>query len=139
MTIKYKKLIPEAVAPRRAHITDAGCDLVATSCTTDDEGNVVYGTGLALEIPQGYMGLLFPRSSNAKQNLLLCNSVGVIDSDYRGEVMLKFKPVGGEKRYNVGDRVAQLIVMPYPSVEYEEAQQLSTTQRGQGGYGSTGK
>lgn len=139
MQIKFKKLIPEAVAPRRAHATDAGCDLVATSCTTDKDGNIVYGTGLALEIPAGYMGLLFPRSSNAKQNLLLCNSVGVIDSDYRGEVMLKFKPVGGEKRYAVGERVAQLIIMPYPSVEFAETRELSDTDRGEGGYGSTGK
>ena len=139
MVVKFKRLNDNGFTPAKGHPTDAGCDLVATSCSLDSDGNVVYGTGLAIEIPAGHMGLLFPRSSNAKQNLLLCNSVGVIDSDYRGEVMLKFKPVGGEKRYNIGDRVAQLIIMPYPNVEFEETDELSATIRGAGGYGSTGK
>ncbi|HBZ33947.1 MAG TPA: dUTP diphosphatase [Bacteroidales bacterium] len=139
MQVKFKKLVPEACAPCRAHATDAGCDLVATSCQTDSDGNIVYGTGIALEIPEGYMGLLFPRSSNAKKDLLLCNSVGVIDSAYRGEVMLKFKPTMGTKRYEVGDRIAQLIIMPYPDVEFCQTQTLSDTERGNGGYGSTGK
>lgn len=139
MKIRFKKLSVNAVAPHRAHASDAGFDLVAVTCIEDNDGNVVYGTGLAVEIPEGHMGLLFPRSSNAKQHLLLCNSVGVIDSGYRGEMMFKFKPVGGTKRYAVGDRVGQLIIMPYPAVEFEECDELSDTERGDGGYGSTGK
>lgn len=141
---------------------DAGIDLTATSKNYDEHGNVVYGTNRAFEIPQGYVGLLFPRSSNSKQDLLLSNSVGVLDSGYRGEVMFKFKPSqdvsASETRhdkteckiyssdfgyplalYNIGDRIGQLIIMPYPTIEFEESEELSETERGSNGYGSTGK
>lgn len=125
---------------------DAGIDLVATSRSYDEHGNVVYGTNRAFEIPQGYVGLLYPRSSNSKQDLMLSNSVGVIDSGYRGEVMFKFKrtPVYRENEpaptyYEPGDRIGQLIIMPYPKVVFEEVQTLSNSERGAGGYGSTGK
>ena len=91
LKVKIKKLNEDAVTPTYCQDGDAGMDLVATSKSFDTDGNVVYGTGLAFEIPKGYVGLIFPRSSNAKQQLLLSNSVGVIDSGYRGEVMLKFK------------------------------------------------
>lgn len=142
---------------------DAGIDLVATSKTYDEHGNVVYGTNRAFEIPKGYVGLLFPRSSNSKTNLVLTNSVGVLDSGYRGEVMFKFKStirtlsllsliklafrVNGNNlfvhneqsnSYEIGDRIGQLIIMPYPSVEFVESDDLSDTDRGSGGYGSTG-
>ena len=110
-------------------------------------GNVVYGTGLAFEIPEGYVGLLFPRSSNAKKDLLLSNSVGVLDSGYRGEVTFKFKPcevfekpdLTYPEKYEVGDRIGQLIIIPYPHIEFEVVEELSDTDRGAGGYGSTGK
>ena len=82
---------------------------------------------------------MFPRSSNAKKDLILSNSVGVLDSNYRGEVMLKFKPQKqGGKMYEVGDRIGQIIIMPYPHIEFKEVEELSETNRGDGGFGSTG-
>lgn len=141
MKIKIKKINPFAIAPTKAHATDAGFDLYATSKTYDNDGNVVYGCGLAFEIPEGYMGLVFPRSSNANKLLLLSNSVGVIDAGYRGEVTAKFKrlyPIS-QGEYAIGERFAQLIVMPIPAVEFEEAEELSESERGVGGYGSSGK
>ena len=135
------KLNPNAVLPKYAMDGDAGMDLTAVSKTYDEYGNIVYGTGLAFEIPKGYVGLLFPRSSNAKTNLRLTNSVGVLDSGYRGEVMFKFKYDSFSvmmNEYNVGDRIGQIIIMPYPTIEFEEAMELSKTERGNGGYGSTG-
>ena len=163
LKVKIKKLNEDAVIPTYSQDGDAGMDLVATSKSFDTDGNVVYGTGLAFEIPKGYVGLIFPRSSNAKQQLLLSNSVGVIDSGYRGEVMLKFKSsassfslktlfklifnqdakttlINNQKiSYNVGERIGQIIILPYPQIEFEEAEELSETERGKGGYGSTGK
>ena len=141
MKIKIKKINPFAIAPTKANATDAGFDLYATSKIYDNDGNVVYGCGLAFEIPEGYMGLVFPRSSNANKLLLLSNSVGVIDAGYRGEVTAKFKrlyPIS-QGEYAIGERFAQLIVMPIPAVEFEEAEELSESERGVGGYGSSGK
>lgn len=138
MKVKIKKLKPNAVIPAYAHTTDAGMDLTATSIEWDSDGNVVYGTGLAFEIPEGYVGLLFPRSSNAKKDLILTNSVGVLDSGYRAEVFFKFKPIKEGGIYTIGDRIGQLIILPYPKIEFEEAGELSDSDRGMGGYGSTG-
>ena len=141
MKIKIKKINPFAITPTKAHATDAGFDLYATSKAYDNDNNVVYSCGLAFEIPEGYMGLIFPRSSNAKKSLLLSNSVGVIDAGYRGEVTVKFKrlyPIS-QGEYAIGERFAQLIVMPIPAVEFEEAEELSESERGVGGYGSSGK
>lgn len=137
VNIKIKKLHKDAVIPTKAHATDAGCDLYATSCHYDN-GLIIYGTGIAVEIPEGYVGLVFPRSSIANTHLTLSNSVGVIDSGYRGEVMAKFRK-GGTRGYNVGDRIAQLIIIPYPEVVFEEAEELSESDRGTGGYGSSGR
>lgn len=186
MKIKFKKLTPNAVIPTKAHPTDAGFDLVATSRVFDEYGCVAYGTGIAIEIPKGYVGFIFPRSSNAKKDILMSNSVGVIDSGYRGEITAKFKPsllfvdkdsigtydddyLGSATEdmstqevtfhgrsadypdvadnckpfpprcYEVGERIAQLIIIPYPEIEFEEAEMLSDSDRGTGGYGSTGK
>lgn len=145
MKIRFKKLSPRAAEPRRAHVSDAGFDLVAVSRRVDDDGAVVYGTGVAVEIPEGYVGLVFPRSSIARKDLVLSNGVGVIDSGYRGEVMAKFRLVDPLLKheeyhwYDVGDRIAQLVVMKLPDVELEEADELSDSERGEGGYGSTGK
>ncbi len=137
LNIKIKKLHKDAVIPTKAHATDAGCDLYATSCHYDN-GLIIYGTGIAVEIPEGYVGLVFPRSSIANTHLTLSNSVGVIDSGYRGEVMAKFRK-GGTRGYHVGERIAQLIILPYPEVVFEEAEELSESDRGTGGYGSSGK
>ena len=140
MLIKIKKINPSAVVPKKAHLTDAGFDLYATSKAYDENGNVVYGCGLAFEIPEGYMGLVFPRSSNARTSLLLSNSVGVIDSGYRGEVTAKFKSITPlhEREYQIGERFAQIIFLPIPNVELEVADELSDSERGIGGYGSSG-
>lgn len=149
MEVKIKKLSEKAVVPKYAHSTDAGLDLTAISKEYKD-GTYVYGTGLAIEIPQGYVGLIFPRSSNYKQNLWLTNSVGVIDSGYRGEIKFMFKDVltnktlfPGEydehKTWQVGDRIGQLIIMPYPSIKLIEVDELSDSDRGEGGFGSSGR
>lgn len=137
LNIKIKKVRQEAIIPTKAHATDAGYDLYASSCHYEN-GLVCYGTGIAVEIPQGYVGLVFPRSSIANTHLALSNSVGVIDSGYRGEIKAKFRK-GGTRGYNVGDRIAQLIIMPYPEVVFEEVEELSESDRGTGGYGSSGK
>lgn len=137
MNVKIKKLVPEAVIPTYAKYGDAGMDLTCVEINVTDN-YYEYKTGLAMEIPEGYVGLLFPRSSNSKMQLLLCNSVGVIDSGYRGEVALRFKrinSIGG--RYNVGDRVGQIIILPYPDISFEEVEELNSSERGEGGFGST--
>lgn len=140
MKVKIKRLHKDSVIPTYAKDGDAGMDLTATRMWFDDDDNVCYGTGLAFEIPKGYVGLLFPRSSNAKKDLLLSNSVGVLDSCFRGEVMLKYKTQGqGKSIYSVGDRIGQIIILPYPTIEFEEVDELSETERGVGGFGSTGK
>ena len=151
MQIKIKKLYEDSILPTKAHTTDAGYDLYAHSKSYDDDGNVVYGSGVAMEIPQGYVGLVFPRSSNAKKDLILSNSVGVIDSGYRGEVLFKFKPScviekqdlaylpESIAKYEIGERIGQIIIMPYPEVEFVEVDELSDSDRGDGGYGSSGK
>lgn len=146
MKVNIKKLHPEAVIPAYAHNGDAGLDLTAVSQTIDADGCMVYGTGIAVEIPEGYVGLVFPRSSNSRKDLVLTNSVGVIDHGYTGEITVKFKPVRSFtdyafddlRAYLLGDRVAQLIIMPYPSIEFVEVAELQQTERGAGGYGSTG-
>lgn len=143
MKVNVKKLTENAVLPTYAKHGDAGMDLTATSKNYDEHGNVVYGTGLAFEIPNGYVGLLFPRSSNTKKDLILGNSVGVIDSGYRGEVVFKYKMTCGfiENKeghaHEVGDRIGQIIIMPYPKIEFNLVDELSKTDRGIGGFGST--
>jgi len=137
MRIRVKKIHPDAVIPRYAHFGDAAVDLVATTKWEDDHGNVCYGTGLAMEIPENHVGLLFSRSSVSKTNLRLTNAVGVIDSGYRGEIMLKFDK-NGNKQYNTGDRVGQLILVPIPSIQFVQVVNLPKSDRGFGGFGSTG-
>lgn len=141
MKVRVKKLNENAVLPFKAHDTDAGFDLVATTMDVDEYGNIVYGTGLAFEIPKGYVGLLFPRSSIAKQDLRLTNCVGVIDSGYRGEVMMKFRKTKDlvSIHYVAGERIGQLIIMPIPDIELVESDELSDSDRGEGGFGSSGK
>lgn len=137
MRIRIKKLHPEAVVPKYANFGDAAVDLVAIRKWEDDYDNICYGTGLAMEIPDHHVGLLFPRSSVSKTDLRLCNAVGVIDAGYRGEIMLKFDKQG-EKHYNIGDRVGQLMLVPIPSIQFVEVVNLPDSDRGAGGFGSTG-
>ena len=138
MKVKIKKLHPDAVIPKYAKDGDAGMDLTATDVVSD-EGTITYKTGIAVEIPRWHVGLLFPRSSVYKTGQTLTNCVGVIDSGYRGEIMMKYTLSVYGKEYDIGDRIGQLIIMPYPLVEFEEVDNLTPSSRGVGGYGSTGK
>lgn len=148
LEVKIKKLHKDAVIPKYETVGSVGMDLTATSKKYDEYGNVVFGTGISIQIPDGYYADLRPRSSISKYDLVLANSVGTIDSDYRGELILKFKPsvYFGVNRgdddgvmYNVGDRIAQLVILPYPKVSFVEVDELSDTERGTGGFGSTNK
>jgi dUTP pyrophosphatase len=147
--VRIKRLNSTAIIPTYSKVGDAGMDLTATEISIDKHGNMVCNTGLAMEIPRGYVGLLFPRSSVIKISLCLANCVGVIDSGYRGEIKVVFKPTihfpnkidDGYLKfngYNVGDRVAQIIIIPYPKIEFVETDDLSNTERGDGGFGHTG-
>lgn len=159
--VKIKRLTENSVIPSYAHDGDVGVDITATSRIYDKHGNVSYGTGLAIELPKGYGAFLFPRSSVSKKDLSLANAVGIIDHTYRGELTFKFKPtlvcfddnveedVDSETfgdvylpddpcHYEVGDRIGQMVVLPYPKIVFEEAEELSETERGEGGFGSSG-
>jgi dUTP pyrophosphatase len=141
LVVNFKKLHPSAISPCYAKQGDAGMDLTATSLISEESFKIVYGTGIAVEIPEGYVGLVFPRSSIRKYDLSLVNSVGVIDSGYRGEIQVTFRKERGvvSKKYDVGDRVCQLMILPFPSVTFIEKDELSSSERGEGGHGSTGK
>jgi dUTP pyrophosphatase len=153
MQVNIKKLNNNAVIPKYAKTGDAGMDLVATEIIKDTPEQITYGTGIAIEIPEGFVGLVFPRSSVRKTGLQLSNSVGVIDSGYRGEIQATFNKVFGGDRfydetklteitsndfYKVGDRIAQIMIIPYPPIEFVEVDELTNTERGEGGFGSTG-
>jgi dUTP pyrophosphatase len=147
MDLKVKILHSEAKLPSYANEGDAGLDLVAA--TSDHNGDYVeYGTGLAVEIPEGHVGLIFPRSSISNKDLTLTNCVGVVDSGYRGEIKFRFKPAiannGQNKfgvrsgyRYNIGEKVGQMIIIPYPKINVVEVKELSNSDRGENGFGST--
>ena len=141
MKVKIKKLHPLAVIPTYAKSGDAGMDFVATKVISEETYSITYGTDIAMEIPEGFVGLVFPRSSIRKYELNLSNSVGVIDSGYRGELQATFRKTHGDasETYNVGDKIFQMIIIPYPQIEFEEVDELSDTDRGEGGFGSTGK
>ena len=137
LKVRFKKLYGDAVAPSYAKNGDAGLDLTATHMTWE-ENFIEYGTGIAVEIPEGYVGLVFPRSSvSKKEDFYLKNSVGVIDSGYRGEIKLRFNK--SDSHYQAGEKVGQLIIIPYPTIYLEEVEELSSTERGEGGFGSTGQ
>ena len=148
MIVKFSKLCPEAIVPTKAKYGDAGFDLTAISCQYVSDAEVPYYNyefGLAVEIPQGYFGLLCPRSSISKKALMLSNSLGVIDAGYRGPLSARFKVTNyqGEhtKVYEVGDRVVQLIIIPIPEISLVEVpyENLSKTYRGNGSFGSSGR
>ena len=141
MKVKIKKVHPDAVIPSYAKESDAGLDLVATSIISNTTFQITYGLGIALEIPEGFVGLVFPRSSIRNTELTLSNSVGVIDSGYRGELQATFNKSNGldSISYKVGERVCQIMIIPHPIVELIEVDELSESARGAGGFGSTGK
>jgi dUTP pyrophosphatase len=139
LNVKVKKLKENAVIPTYSNDGDAGMDLTVTEIINDNFDSITYGFGLAFEIPDGYVGYVFPRSSIRKYGLLLTNSVGVIDSTYRGEVQGTFRKLGViNEMYQIGERAAQIIIMPYPKIFMVESDELSETVRGTGGFGSTG-
>jgi dUTP pyrophosphatase len=139
--VKVKKLDSNAVVPSYSKVGDAGMDLTITKEIENTSFSVSYGFGIAMEIPKGYVGLIFPRSSVRNQDLILSNCVGVIDSGYRGELQATFKKTQGldSIKYKVGERGAQIIILPYPTIYMAEVPELSDTERGTGGFGSTGK
>lgn len=140
LRVNFKKMHPDATAPSYAKNGDAGMDLTAVNVVNEEVFQITYDTGIALEIPEGYVGLVFPRSSIRKYDLSLSNSVGVIDSGYRGTIQATFKKNKGvaSKVYTVGERIAQIIIVPFPFVTMIETDSLSETSRGEGGFGSTG-
>lgn len=143
MKVNIKKLHPDAVIPTYSKDGDVGMDLTVVDIwECDDYYEVKFG--IAVEIPEGYFGLEVPRSSVTKMNMMLKNSVGIIDSGYRGELVARFKKVKSEdgsqvKFYEKGDRAAQLIILPYPQIEFNEVKELAISERGDGGFGHTGK
>lgn len=136
MIIKIKKLHPDAVIPKYARPGDAGMDIFAIS-KKETEKYIEYGTGLSFEVPLGYVMLVFPRSSITDRDLIMKNCVGVIDSGFRGELKLRFKKEG-ENICEIGEKIGQLIVFPYPNVEFDDVLELSESPRGDGSFGSTG-
>ena len=137
MKLKIKKLNENVKIPSYAHEGDAGLDIVATDVTVTTN-YVEYNTGLSFELPPGYVMLIFPRSSISNYDLILANGVGVLDSSYKGELKFRFKKIGS-KIYKVGDKIGQIILFPYPQVTIEEVEELTETERGTNGFGSTGK
>ena len=145
MTLKIKRVAENAVLPVKATKGSAGYDLTVSSVTIEysEDGVAVinYNSGIAVEIEEGHVGLLLPRSSIYRKSLTLTNCVGIIDSDYRGPVMAKFKlnTNTAPSVYREGERFAQLVIMPITDAKIEEVESLSETERGEGGYGSTNK
>ena len=143
INVNFKKLDKNAIAPAYATEFAAGADLYSLdeSVTIEPGRTVMVHTGLALEIPEGLVGLIYARSGLAcKKGVAPANKVGVIDSDYRGEVIVA---IHNDSLYMQeiapGERIAQLVIMPYLPVEFEEVDDLTDTQRGKGGFGSTGR
>ena len=144
MNIKVKKLKPGATVPTMGSKFAAGADLYSVEgadVVIEPNETKFIGTGLAMEIPEGYVGLVYARSGLAcKRGLAPANKVGVVDSDYRGEIKVALHNHGKEAQtVEKGERIAQMVIAPYLSVNYEEADELSETERGEGGFGSTGR
>jgi dUTP pyrophosphatase len=140
LEVKFKKLTEDAVTPSYSNVGDAGLDLTVNVVHNESVDSITYGFGIAVEIPNGYVGLLFPRSSVRKYDIILSNCVGVIDSTYRGEIQSTFNKIKDihSMCYGVGERAAQMIIIPYQTVKLTEVEELSNTKRGSRGFGSTG-
>lgn len=143
--VKIKRLSADAVIPQYSRAGDAGLDITATSVV--DMGRYVeYGTGLSIAVPPGHVGLLAPRSSLSDYDLILANHLGILDSNYRGEIKFRFKksiklrdcPEFMERIYSIGDRIGQLLIIPLPEIKFTEVEELDETNRGTGAYGSSG-
>lgn len=143
VVIKFKRLVAHAqdetdLVPSTE--MSAGVDLVAVDHYYNEENKYhEYGTGIAVEIPKGYELQIRPRSSIRKKSLVLINSPGTIDADYRGEIIVTFKEIDNRGEiYGIGERIAQAVLVPIPKVLYKEVEELTDTERGDGGFGSTG-
>jgi dUTP pyrophosphatase len=157
VNVNFVKLDVAATVPVKAHVSDVGFDLSAVTAE-EHENYIEYGTGVSIQLPKGYYALLMPRSSVSKKDLVMCNSVGLIDNGYTGELKFRFKvtprfeevektALGFIKYttlqrkkpnvYSVGDLVGQVVVLPYPEVAFAEVAQLEATDRGADGFGST--
>jgi len=151
--IKFKKEHPDAVLPQKAHESDAGFDVVAISMETGVDSNkeekfIEYDLGFSTEIPVGYKGIIVPRSSISKYDLIMCNSPAQIDASYRGNWKIRFKFISKKefpdniatlgRAYSVGDKIAQIFFEPVLPISFIETDELSNTDRNVGGFGSTG-
>lgn len=156
LNVRIKKLSDKAVIPTYAHDGDAGMDLTAVSYEYNKEYDYwEYKTDLAMELPKGYFAFILLRSSNSKKDVYLCNGIGLCDSIYTGNYTLRFKYrdktnkfinaikklFGKEQKppYEIGNRIGQIIILPYPHINFQIVDELTKTERGDGGYGSTGK
>lgn len=140
MRLCFRKLSPSAKTPTRGYRTDAGLDLYADSIKLVN-GTYRYGTGIAVRVPDGYVGLCFMRSSVREMDLMLANAVGVIDAGYIGEIVFSYRATMQEspRIYSRGDKVGQLVIVPIPEIELIEFDMLDETERGTNGHGSTWK
>ncbi len=142
--VRYQKLDPRAVEPTYGSDAAAGADLYAVldaPLTIEAGQTVLVHTGIAMEIPRGYAGMIFARSGLAtKRGLAPANKVGVVDADYRGEIMVALHNHGTQTQtIEHGERVAQLVLMPFLTAAFCQAEELTDTVRGEGGFGSTGR
>lgn len=143
--MKVKLLAENAVLPQKAHESDAGYDLVATSKVVDREKRqITYGFGLAIQLPKGSVGLIFPRSSVRKTDLALSNCVGVLDENFQGEIQATFTmlnedvPTKSKNHYKVGERIAQLVVVDLKQMEVTQVEDFDEVSERSGGFGSSG-
>lgn len=144
MELKIKRVREDAILPTRGDSEAAGIDLYAClegSITLVPGATAMIPTGISCEFPEGYFGLMLPRSSvGAKRHLVLGNTAGVIDFSYRGEILMAFTNTGKQNQtIEHGERLAQMILLPYVTYNIVETDELSETERGEGGFGSTGK
>lgn len=142
LVVNFKKLTSTAKLPVKGSSSAACYDVYATSLILDGKGMITYGLGFATEIPEGWRGVIVPRSNLAKHKWVLSNSIGIVDSDYRGEWMVKMKSVSANPYesapYQVGERVAQIYFEKNVEVAFAEVEELDQTERGEGGFGSSG-
>ena len=143
LKIRFKKKDEQSKLPIKGSLNAACYDVYAHSIKVERPDKIIVGLGFSTEIPPGFKGILVPRSSIAKTNWFLANSIGIIDADYRGEWMMVLKTVGSVMYdalpFGVGERCAQIYFEKINDVEIEETIELSDTERGSGGFGSTGK
>jgi dUTP pyrophosphatase len=141
--LRFAKLAPDAVVPTRAHADDAGLDLVASESARLGPGErTSVGTGLAVEIPTGHAGLVLPRSGlAAKHGIALVNAPGLIDPGYRGELRVLLLNTDGDEAFEIapGDRIAQLLLVPFVAAAPVEVAELDDSERGLAGFGSSGR